>query len=118
MGEQALLYQNDAEVLFPARVIPSLRDLRGEDWEAFVDRVSAQPENAPDVLAFSLMMIRLNSCMTCHADSYRAMRGCTICAQQVIARFRGTDGDLIARWQAARADILHYLMTGDMPIAY
>lgn len=110
-----MLYQDDAEMLFPARVIPSLRTLRGEDWCQFVDQVAAQPENAPDVLAFSLMMIRLNSCMTCHADSYRAMRGCTLCAQQVIARFRGTDGELIARWQTARADILGYLKTGDAP---
>jgi len=110
-----VLYQSDAEMLFPTRVIPSLRSLRGEDWCRFVDQVASQPEGDPDVLAFGLMMIRLNSCMTCHADSYRAMRGCTLCAQQVIARFRGTDTELIARWQAARSDILVYLKTGDAP---
>ncbi len=107
-----MLYQNDAEVLFPARVIPSLRDLRGEDWEAFVDRVSAQPENDPDVLAFSLMMIRLNSCMTCNSDSYRALRGCMHCAQHVVSKFKGTDKDLIERWQAARSEIIEYLQLG------
>lgn len=110
-----MLYQSDAEMLFPARVIPSLRALRGEDWCHFIDRVASLPEQTPDVLAFLLMMIRLNSCMTCHADSYRAMKGCTLCAQQMISRFRGTDQDLIARWEAARADILAYFKSGDSP---
>ncbi len=111
-----MLYQPDAEMLFPARVIPSLRALRGENWCHLVDQVATQPETAPDVLAFSLMMIRLNNCMTCHADSYRAMRGCTLCAQQMITRFKGTDDDLISRWQAARADIVAYLNTGAIPV--
>ena len=107
-----MLYQSDAEVLFPARVIPSLRDLRGKDWQAFVDRVSAQPESNPDVLAFGLMMIRLNSCMTCTSDSFRALRGCTNCAQHIVSKFKGTDVDLIERWEAARTEIMAYLSSG------
>jgi hypothetical protein len=110
-----LLYQNDAEVLFPARVIPTLRDLRGQDWQAFVDRVSVQPESDPDVLAFGLMMIRLNSCMTCTSDSFRALRGCTNCAQHMVSKFKGSDIDLIERWQAARSEIVDYLKSGITP---
>ncbi len=110
-----MLYQSDAEVLFPARVIPSLRDLRGKDWQTFVDRVSEQPENNPDVLAFGLMMIRLNSCMTCTSDSFRALRGCTNCAQHIVSKFKGTDKDLIEKWQAARSEILTYLSSGVVP---
>ena len=110
-----MLYQNDAEMIFPARVIPTLRNLRGQDWQKLVQQVMDLPEDAPDALAFSLMMIRLNVCMSCHSDSYRAMRGCTTCAQQTVARFKGTDEDLIQRWQAAREDILAYFKSGSIP---
>jgi len=109
------VYQKDAEMLFPARVIPSLRDLRGKQWCIFVDSVSTRPEHDPDVLAFGLMMIRLNGCMTCTADSYRALRGCTQCAQHVVSRFKGTDDELIERWQEARCEIAAYLASGLAP---
>lgn len=112
-----MLYQNDAEMLFPNRVIPALRNLRGCDWSTLIDQVCAQPESEADVLAFSLMMIRLNSCMTCHSDSYRALRGCTQCALHTVSRFKGTDRELIERWQVARADIVTYLTTGRTPRA-
>lgn len=110
-----MLYQNDAEMLFPARVIPLLRNLRGEEWKQLIDRVSRKPENDPDVLALSLMMIRLNGCMTCNADSYRALRGCTQCAQHTVARFKGADSDLIDRWNKARNEVIAYLTSGAAP---
>src|SRR3954454_4391678 len=103
-----MLYQKDAEMIFPSRVIPALRNLRGKDWQSLVDQIIDQPEDAPEVLAFSLMMIRLTSCMSCHSDSYRAMRGCTNCASQTVARFKGSDEDLIKQWQVARDDIMAY----------
>jgi len=62
--------------------------------------------------AFGLMMIRLDGCLTCHADSYRAMRGCTTCAQQTIARFKGSDEELLQRFEWARRDVLCYLAEG------
>jgi hypothetical protein len=92
-----------------------LRDLRGPDWNELVDRVIAAGESHPDTLAFGLMMIRLDGCMTCHADSYRAMRGCSICARQAVARFKGTDRDLITLWRQARVEIDLWLETGIAP---
>jgi hypothetical protein len=92
-----------------------LRDLRGPDWNELVDRVIAAGESHPDTLAFGLMMIRLDGCMTCHADSYRAMRGCSICARQAVARFKGTDRDLIMLWRQARVEIDLWLETGIAP---
>ena len=109
------MYQNDAEVLFPERVIIRLRDLRGEPWQRLVDHVLGYPEDHPDLLAFSLMMIRLSGCLTCHADSYRALRGCSQCAHQAVNRFKGTDEDLIAMWEQARAEVTHWLRTGEAP---
>ena len=41
------MYQNDAEMLFPARVIPQLEDLRGEPWRKLVTEVAALPETDP-----------------------------------------------------------------------
>ncbi len=104
-----MLYQDDTEMLFPVRIIPSLGGLRGDVWQQLVNSVSEMPETSPDVLAFGLMMIRLNACMSCSADSYRAMHGCTRCALQAVGRFKGADHDLVLRWQAARKEILAYL---------
>ena len=65
-----------AELLFPAHLIPSLRDLRGEEWQALVDRVAALPETHPDSLAFVLMMIELDGCLKCNSNNYKFLRGC------------------------------------------
>ena len=109
------MYQNDAEVLFPPRVLRSLRHLRGVAWQQLVEHVMQQPESAPAMLAFSLLMIRLDGCLTCQADSFRAMRGCTACAQQAISRFKGSDEDLVQLWETAYSDIIRWLETGRLP---
>lgn len=111
------MYQNDAEMLFPDRVIPSLRNLRGQEWQQLIDHVLGQPSGSVEHQAFGLMMIRLDGCLTCHADSYRAMRGCTLCAQQAVARFKGHDGELVAAYEQAKADILHWQATGEPPLS-
>ena len=109
------MYQKDAEVLFPARVIPALRDLRGPHWQALVDKVVSQAEEHEYTLAFGLMMIRLDGCLTCHPDSYRAMRGCTVCAQQAIIRFKGSDEELVREWETALVEIERFRDTGQAP---
>jgi hypothetical protein len=111
-----MMYQSDAEILFPARVIPSLRNLRGQVWQQLIDHVLSQPPESSEQQAFMLMMIRLDGCLTCHADSYRAMRGCTLCAQQTITRFKGSDQDLAAEFEQARIDIERWLETGEVPL--
>lgn len=96
-----MLHQADTDILFPPRVIASLRNLRGPQWQALIDRLAThQDQTHIEVLGFSLMMIRHNSCLSCTAHSYRAMRGCTACAQQMVNRFKESDSELIARWQA------------------
>jgi hypothetical protein len=97
-----LIYQDDAELLFPPRVIPMLRNLRGEEFRQLVDRVLAHPqESHPEVLGFMLMMIDLNSCLTCTADSYRSMNGCSACAMKVVRSYKGSDADLVEKWREA-----------------
>ena len=110
-----MMYQNDAEMIFPARVIPQLRDLRGKTWAQLIDRIRKQEPGNIDEQALTLMMIRLDGCLTCHADSYRAMRGCTLCAQQTIARYKGTDDELIEKFEQARTDVCNWHETGAIP---
>lgn len=99
------MYNVDTDVLFPPRIIPQLAELRSEIWRELVERVSNQPLDKNERLAFVLMMIRLGGCMTCHADSFRAMRGCTQCAMQTIRRYRGSDEELINLFHEAEIEL-------------
>jgi len=103
------VYQNDTEMLFPMRVAPLLRDLRGNLWRDLVDSSVGSPIASEQQLAFSLLLIRLAGCLSCNTDSYRAMRGCTVCAQQTIRRFRGEDQELINLYLQALKEVQAYL---------
>ncbi|HET7009388.1 MAG TPA: hypothetical protein VFI11_01315 [Anaerolineales bacterium] len=97
------------EILFPPHVIPRLRRARGERWHQLIDRVVSLPQDHPEALAFSLMMIRLDGCLACETDSYRAMKGCTACALQVLHRHKGSDAELLQRYRKALGDVQAYL---------
>jgi hypothetical protein len=100
----------DSEILFPARSIPELRDARpGLAWRKLVDRLSQTAETGEDVLAFSLMMIKLGNCLTCDLDSYRASLGCTQCARRTTQGFKGNDEALIRKMEEARKEVRDYL---------
>jgi hypothetical protein len=98
-------YNSDTEIIFPMRVASQLRSARGRSWQRLVDRVLASQEGSEERLGFSLLFVRLSGCLTCHADSYRAMRGCTLCAKQTVRRFRGDDSELIALYECALEDV-------------
>jgi len=100
-----LISNADTEVLFPSRVIPALRDLRGETWQTLVEHVDEQVPASSEKLTFVLMMVKLGGCLTCDADAYRAHLGCTECARQTIRRFRGEDNELIDLYTQARLEI-------------
>ena len=99
------------ELMFPYYAISRLRDARGDDWAALVDRITNLPETHEEVLAFMLMMIRLNGCLPCETDSYRAMRGCTMCSLQSLRRFKESDDALLAMYDKALQDVRQH-MTG------
>ena len=108
------MYQSDTEMLFPSRVIPTLKNLRGTAWRNLVEKVAQQEDGADGTLAFGLMMIRLNGCLTCQSDSYKAMRGCTACAQQMICRFKDSDEALIKLFKQAKQEVNEYLCEGTL----
>lgn len=102
----------DNALMFPRQVIPLLRSLRGQQWQNLVDRVSALPECHEESLAFMLMMIQLNGCLSCETDSFRAMRGCCACAQQTLRRFKGSDDDLLKMFDASLDDVRAFARKG------
>jgi hypothetical protein len=103
------MYNIDTDLLFPPRVIPTLRSLRGPAWKELIDRVMEGESTGLDRLAFVLLMIRLGNCISCHADSFRALRGCTHCAYNTVRRFRGSDQDLLDMFADARAEVGRYM---------
>lgn len=100
----ASMYTNN-EILFPHHVIPSLRKLRGPKWQALVERIAKLPETHEETLAFMMMMIRLDGCMACETDSYRAMRGCASCALQTLRRYKGDDEELLGEFSEALKEV-------------
>jgi hypothetical protein len=93
------------DILFPHPVIITLKGLRGERWATLVDRIVSLPENHEETLAFMMMMIRLNGCLSCETDSYRAMRGCAACTHQTLRRFKGSDEELVEMFEVALRDV-------------
>jgi len=104
----------DSEILFPSRCIPQLRDLRKKEWAILVQRITVLPDGHEDVLAFSLMITRMASCLTCDLDSYRASLGCCTCAQRTVVGFKGPDRELVVRFEQAREEVREFLESGDL----
>ncbi len=112
-GAEAV-YHGDTEVLFPVRLIPHLRQLRGPVWQRLVQRVQQSPPSSPEVLGFVLMMARLANCAGCSMDTFRAMRGCALCARRTVERFRGSDEELVSLWEAAVEEVRAFLKAHDL----
>lgn len=99
---------SDNDILFPHHIIPILKDLGGQLWHDLVERVIQLPENHEETLAFMLMMVRLNGCLSCETDSYRAMRGCSACTIQVLRRHKGGDENLLKRFNNALEEVRRF----------
>ena len=105
------------ELLFPHYAIQPIREDRGPEWQNLVERVMVLPETHDEVLAFMLMMIRLNGCLACETDSYRAMRGCVMCVKQTLRRYKGSDEELLRLYHDALDDIQRFrLRTGELVV--
>lgn len=96
------------ELMFPHYAILRLREARGDRWNDLIDRIVSLPETHEEVIAFMLLMVRLNGCMPCETDSYRAMRGCSMCALQTLRRFKGSDDELLRLYHQSLEDVQSY----------
>lgn len=103
------MQENGAYLLFSPALISGLRNLRGLAWQGLVDQVTPLGHLEKDRLAFVLMMVQLSGCVTCQADSYKAMRGCALCSLQTIKRFRGSDQGLLDKFGESKIEINKYL---------
>ncbi|NSW51407.1 MAG: hypothetical protein HPY85_02745 [Anaerolineae bacterium] len=99
----------DTELIFPLRLIPELRDLRGKPWQVLIDHLLSDEVTIADQLGFGLLMVELGSCNSCNSYSFRAMRGCATCAISAVQRFRDSDEALVALYQKKRSIMLAYL---------
>ncbi len=97
------------EILFPPKAIPQLRDACGPEWRRLVERVAELDEAHPESLAFTLMMIRLDGCLDCETDSFRAMRGCALCALQTLRKYRENEKELLKLYKDALKEVQGYL---------
>ncbi len=103
------MYNEDTELIFPIRVAPSLRTLHGAGWRKAVDQASKAAPDSPAAVSFVLAMARIDGCHTCHADSFRAMKGCTLCAQDSVRRYRGGEKGLLKVVEKAKGDVEKWL---------
>lgn len=103
------MFNTDTEILFPVRVIPFLKNLRGAEWEKLIDSLCDLPDHAIEKIAFTALISHLGGCGGCNADSFRAMRGCTQCAKLTIKRYKGTDQDLLTQYEAFKSEVESFL---------
>jgi hypothetical protein len=104
-----MMYNSDTELIFPPRIIPSLRTSRGATWQKLLGKLEKSDEESPEVTGFVLFMVRIAGCASCNADSFRAMHGCTQCSRQSIKRIKESDKTLIKDYESARLEVLEYL---------
>jgi hypothetical protein len=103
------MFNSDTELFFPLRVVPSLKDSRGKDWNQLIDLVSQDGADEVDKIAFSALIIKLAACQGCDADSFRAMRGCTQCARTIVKRYKGSDQELLEQFELCKKDVTEFL---------
>ncbi|MBI4672245.1 MAG: hypothetical protein HY741_11350 [Chloroflexi bacterium] len=97
------------ELLYAHWATRSLRNARGPKWKKLVQEIQTLPETHPDALAFQLMMVRLNSCVTCDARKYVEKGGCARCSATTLNFSKETEEALLARFRAARKEIAQTL---------
>jgi hypothetical protein len=100
---------NSINMLFPSRAVDGLLNLRGEKWDELVGSIMLLEPIDPDRIAFVLLMVRLGGCTSCQSDSFRAMRGCSLCSTTTIKRYKGDDQSLVDQYNEAKIDIKNYM---------
>ncbi len=98
--------QTHTEFLFAHWAVSALKDLRGARWRELTARIADLASTDPDALAFALMMVRLNGCVTCDTRRYRERGGCADCAHLVLTTLsKETEAALLTRFRAAQKEI-------------
>ncbi len=104
-----MVLTSEIDLLFPSRAIEPLKKLRSEGWDKLIENIIELNPTDTDRVAFVLFMVRLSGCASCQSDSYRAMRGCILCASNTIRRYKGSDKNLIDLYNDAKKDIIKHM---------
>jgi len=99
------------DLIFPPRIISSLSTERGLVWKNLVGLVQNCESDSLEQVAFIFLMAQLNNCVSCNADSYRAIQGCTACAKQALKRFHESDDELVRLFESAKSGVNLYLQS-------
>ncbi len=83
--------------------------MRGEKWQQFIDGIYTDTNRSRLESSVVLFVVKQGGCAGCNADSFRAMRGCRLCSQQTIKRFKGSDQVLIEQILSVQAEITDWL---------
>ncbi len=106
-----------AEILFPHKSVSALISVRNGKWRELVKHVATLPEDHPDSLAFSMLMIKQCGCLDCNPDRYKALMGCAACAKRTLGAYKGPDDSLIKQFQKARVEVEMYLKDRTVTVA-
>lgn len=87
-----------------------LHQLHGDGWRDLLDHIRSEDCPPLDLYAFVLMMVRMCGCTGCNSDSFRAMRGCTICAKQCVKRFRGGEREILDQFGLMKKEVATYML--------
>ena len=102
--------KHPTEFLFAHWAVSSTKDARGTRWQELVTRITALPSTHPDALAFALMMVRINGCLTCDATRYRDRGGCATCSRfSLLTLNKESEASLLTRYRAAQKEIAQML---------
>jgi hypothetical protein len=104
------------ELLYAHWATRSLQNARGARWKKLVQEIQALPETHPDALAFQLMMVRLNSCVTCDARKYVEKGGCARCSLTTLSFSKESEDALLARFRAARKEVAQLARQDKRPV--
>jgi hypothetical protein len=111
------MYNPETELIFPPRCIGLLGNDRGIEWQELVSSVENTRQESTEIMGFVLMMTRLNNCITCNADSFRAIHGCTICSKQSLKRFHGSDHELCNLFETTLTEVIVFIQNRSIPQA-
>ncbi|HEY60822.1 MAG TPA: hypothetical protein G4N92_09115 [Anaerolineae bacterium] len=103
------MHNQDTELVFPLRVLPMLRSFRGEKWRQIIDKVISGDANIIEETAISMVMMDVTGCLTCNSDSFRALKGCTKCAEHALRKSKCSDQDLLERFKTAKERVKVFL---------